>query len=81
MDKNRNDPIALLQMGLLFLGKNEYPLAKSYLEAAKKADPSGTFGDDAETALEDLAKREAAATAAEGSGSTLSGTVISGGTR
>ena len=69
MELNRRNPIALVRFGILYMGKNEYTLARSYLEAAMEADSSGTFGDDAKKALETLTEKEAVA----GSGSSATG--------
>ncbi|MDQ1343456.1 MAG: hypothetical protein QG650_175 [Patescibacteria group bacterium] len=70
LDMNRRNPIALLRFGIFYKNKGDVTLAKSYLEAAKEADTSGTFGDDAIKALEELASATASAT----TGSTASGT-------
>jgi tetratricopeptide (TPR) repeat protein len=43
LDRDSRNPIALLQFGLLYSAKNEYTLAKTYLQTAIEADTSGTF--------------------------------------
>lgn len=45
------------------MSKKEYTLARNYLKAAEETDPSGTFGDDAKTALSELDSLESAQTA------------------
>lgn len=60
LDMNRRNPIALLRFGIFYKDKGNATLAKSYLEAAKEADTSGTFGDDASKALDELATTAAA---------------------
>ena len=59
LEKNRKNPIALLEFGNLYSRKNDYTLARSYLEAAIEADSSGTFGEDARAALAELSAKEA----------------------
>ncbi len=65
LDMNRRNPIALLRLGVFHKEKSNVPLAKSYLEAAKEADTSGTFGEDAAKLLEELASMPETATISE----------------
>lgn len=56
LDMNRRNSIALLRLGIFYKDKGDRTLAKSYLEAAKESDTSGTFGEDARNALEALVR-------------------------
>jgi len=67
LEKNRKNPIALLEFGILYSKKNDYTTAKSYLQAAADADTSGTFGEEARKTLDEIAAKAVVA-----SGSTLS---------
>lgn len=67
LDMNRRNPIALLRFGIYYKDKNNAALAKSYLEAAKEADTSGTFGDDAAKALEEMANATSSGSSTESS--------------
>ncbi len=72
LDMNRRNPIALLRLGIFHKDKADFGRSKSYLEAAKEADTSGTFGEDAAKMLEDLAQMPQAATISSSGSSTTS---------
>lgn len=54
LEMNRRNPIALLRFGILYKEKGDFQTAKGYFEAAKEADTSGTFGEDAQKEIEEL---------------------------